>query len=110
MDANPAKVTVEFTSPSEKPLAGLGLEDESNEPSINVKMTPDTSDVNSAVEDIENTSATKKVDGDTTNLDNKVSTSVSNIEGTTAIKPVDANTAPMEQSIENALNKYYYFY
>lgn len=105
LDANPAKVTVEFTSPSEKPLAGLGLEDESNEPSINVKMTPDTSDVNSAVEDIENTSATKKVDGDTTNLDNKVSTSVSNIEGTTAIKPVDANTAPMEQSIENALNK-----
>lgn len=105
LDANPAKVTVEFTSPSEKPLAGLGLEDESNEPSINVKMTPDTSDVNSAVEDIESTSATKKVDGDTTNLDNKVSTSVSNIEGTTAIKPVDANTTPMEQSIENALNK-----
>ena len=105
LDQNPAKVTVEFTSPSEKPLAGLGLEDESNEPSINVKMTPDTSDVNSAVEDIESTSATKKVDGDTTNLDNKVSTSVSNIEGTTAVKPVDANTAPMEQSIENALNK-----
>lgn len=105
LDANPAKVTVEFTSPNEKPLAGLGLEDESNEPSINVKMTPDTSDVNSAVEDIESTSATKKVDGDTTNLDNKVSTSVSNIEGTTAVKPVDANTAPMEQSIENALNK-----
>lgn len=105
LDANPAKVTVEFTSPSEKPLAGLGLEDESNEPSINVKMTPDTSDVNSAVEDIESTSATKKVDGDTTNLDNKVNTSVNNIEGTTAVKPVDANTAPMEQSIENALNK-----
>ena len=105
LDQNPAKVTVEFTSPSEKPLAGLGLEDESNEPSINVKMTPDTSDVNSAVKDIESTSATKKVDGDTTNLDNKVSTSVSNIEGTTAVKPVDANTAPMEQSIENALNK-----
>lgn len=105
LDANPAKVTVEFTSPSEKPLAGLGLEDESNEPSINVKMTPDTSDVDSSVKDIESTSATKKVDGDTTNLDNKVSTSVSNIEGTTAIKPVDANTAPMEQSIENALNK-----
>lgn len=105
LDANPAKVTVEFTSPSEKPLAGLGLEDESNEPSINVKMTPDTSEVDSSVKDIESTSATKKVDGDTTNLDNKVSTSVSNIEGTTAIKPVDANTAPMEQSIENALNK-----
>lgn len=105
LDANPAKATVEFTSPSEKPLAGLGLEDESNEPSINVKMTPDTSDVNSAVEDIESTSATKKVDGDTTNLDNKVNTSVNNIEGTTAVKPVDANTAPMEQSIENALNK-----
>lgn len=105
LDANPAKVTVEFTSPSEKPLAGLGLEDESNEPSINVKMTPDTSDVDSAVENIEGTSATKKVDGDTTNLDSKVSTSVNNIESTTAVKPVDANTAPMEQSIENALNK-----
>lgn len=105
LDANPAKVTVEFTSPNEKPLAGLGLEDESNEPSINVKMTPDTSDVDSSVKDIESTSATKKVDGDTTNLDNKVSASVSNIEGTTAVKPVDANTAPMEQSIENALNK-----
>lgn len=105
LDANPAKVTVEFTSPSEKPLAGLGLEDESNGLSINVKMTPDTSEVDSSVKDIENTSTTKKVDGDTTNLDNKVSTSVSNIEGTTAIKPVDANTAPMEQSIENALNK-----
>lgn len=105
LDANPAKVTVEFTSPSEKPLAGLGLEDESNGLSINVKMTPDTSDVDSSVKDIESTSATKKVDGDTTNLDNKVSTSVSNIEGTTAVKPVDANTAPMEQSIENALNK-----
>ena len=105
LDANPAKVTVEFTSPSEKPLAGLGLEDESNEPSINVKMTPDTSDVDSAVKNIEGTSATKKVDGDTTNLDSKVSTSVNNIESTTAVKPVDANTAPMEQSIENALNK-----
>lgn len=105
LDANPAKVTVEFTSPNEKPLAGLGLEDESNEPSINVKMTPDTSDVDSSVKDIESTSATKKVDGDTTNLDNKVNTSVNNIEGTTAVKPVDANTAPMEQSIENALNK-----
>ncbi|SCG87915.1 ATPase involved in DNA repair [uncultured Clostridium sp.] len=105
LDANPAKVTVEFTSPSEKPLAGLGLEDESNGLSINVKMAPDTSEVDSSVKDIESTSATKKVDGDTTNLDNKVSTSVSNIEGTTAIKPVDANTDPMEQSIENALNK-----
>ena len=105
LDANPAKVTVEFTSPNEKPLAGLGLEDESNEPSINVKMTPDTSDVDSSVKDIESTSATKKVDGDTTNLDSKVSTSVNNIESTTAVKPVDTNTAPMEQSIENALNK-----
>lgn len=112
LDSNPFEANIEFKVP-EDPFGDLSKDivplDPFEDQSANIKLGVDTTeakaDVDSAVKNIENTDATKPIDGDPTKLNNTTDAAVNNIEGTTAFLPLDGETSKLEASIDAAVNK-----
>lgn len=112
LDSNPFEANIEFKVPDD-PFGDLSKDivplDPFEDQGANIKLGVDTTeakaDVSSTVENIENTDATKPIDGDPTKLNNTTDAAVNNIEGTTAFLPLDGETSKLEASIDAAVNK-----